>query len=298
MGYNSSTFFWVIAVVSAQFTIAYFLRDQGVFAQLISAFFVGAFFNHALYVFIHEAAHNLIFSKPLANRIAGLICDMPLLCPGSQAFRKYHLIHHTRFGQFEYDADICSPTEAKLVGNGTIRKAIWCFFLGISQGLRPNRIKTIHLWDRWQVINTVLQIGVIATVISTMGWMPLIYLFGSSIFGLGLHPLGARWIAEHFLLVSDQETYSYYGPLNRFIFNVGYHVEHHDFMTIPWMNLPKLKEIAKPNYESLISYSSYSWVIWEFIRNPKHTLFARTLRVSKEDSNSIPALSAAASVAS
>lgn len=282
MGTHPMSFFWILGIVAAQFAIAYALRNYGWGVQLLFAFGIGAFFNHALYVFIHEAAHNLIFSKPLPNRIAALICDFPLLTPGSMAFRKYHLIHHTRFGQYEYDADICSVAEAKLVGNGAIRKTIWCFFLGISQGLRPARIQNPKLWDVWQVINLAVQIAVIATIITTMGVMPLVYLMASSIFGLGLHPLGARWIAEHFLLKSDQETYSYYGPLNKVVFNVGYHVEHHDFMTIPWVNLPKLCLLAKPHYDSLISYPSYSAVMWEFITNTEHTLFARTLRLAKD----------------
>ena len=54
-------------------------------------------------------------------------------------------------------------------------------------------------------------------------------------------PLGARWIQEHYTFVQGQETYSYYGILNRLAFNIGYHNEHHDFMTIPWYRLGRLR---------------------------------------------------------
>jgi hypothetical protein len=63
------------------------------------------------------------------------------------------------------------------------------------------------------------------------GWPPLKYLIVSSIFAIGLHPLGARWIPGH-RSRHGQETYSYYGPLNKVSFNVGYHNEHHDIVAV------------------------------------------------------------------
>src|SRR5207342_2932808 len=77
-----------------------------------------------------------------------------------------------------------------------------------------------------------MQAAFDVAIIMLFGWKAFFFLLISFFFSVGLHPLGARWIQEHYLtLDEDQETYSYYGPLNTLAFNVGYHNEHHDSPT-------------------------------------------------------------------
>lgn len=278
MGPNPGTAVWVVGVVAFQLATAYFLRDLHWAIIIAAAYLIGAWANHALYVFIHESAHNLIFKSSVANRVMGMICDFPLLVPGAMAFRKYHLMHHTKMGQYAYDADLVSPLEAKMVGNCPIRKTLWVFLLGISQAIRPMRLGSQGFWDRWIVTNLVVQVLVTATLFTFVGLPGVVYLFASSIFGLGLHPLGARWIAEHFTTDKTQETYSYYGPMNPIMFNVGYHFEHHDLMTISWNRLPKVREVAPEFYRDLKSYPSYPKLLWQFLTDRELSLYSRILR--------------------
>jgi len=80
----------------------------------------------------------------------------------------------------------------------------------------------------------------------------------------------------------EQETYSYYGPLNVLAYNVGYHNEHHDFPSIPWTRLPALRALAPEFYDNIPSHSSWPMVIVNFIRDKEVGLFARAKRLAKK----------------
>jgi hypothetical protein len=69
--------------------------------------------------------------------------------------------------------------------------------------------------------------------------------------------MAGHFIAEHYTFVKGYETYSYYGPLNFFGLNVGYHNEHHDFPNVPGCRLPALKAMAPEFYDNLPQVSSW-----------------------------------------
>lgn len=74
------------------------------------------------------------------------------------------------------------------------------------------------------------------------------------------------------------ETYSYYGLLNLFTYNVGLHNEHHDFPAIPWSRLPELNRIAKEFYEDLPCHRSWVGVMWQFVWDGDVSLWCRVKR--------------------
>jgi sphingolipid delta-4 desaturase len=262
--------------------IAFLMRDQRWWLILITAWIAGSFANHALFVLIHECAHNLIFKKRWANILSSIICDIPMSIPTAISFRSYHLKHHSFQGNYYLDADLSSRWEAKFIGNSIAGKALWLLLFPVFQALRPPRLKEIKFMNRWTLINWIIVFGFDALVVYYFGWNPLFYFAASLFFSIGLHPLGARWIQEHFLTYPPQETYSYYGPLNTIALNVGYHNEHHDFPSVPWTNLRKIKETAPEFYDILVSHRSWTRLFFRFLLDPNLSLFSRMVRENRD----------------
>ncbi|MEN9723927.1 MAG: hypothetical protein RJB38_1913 [Pseudomonadota bacterium] len=284
-GNTPSTFLWVLALVLLQTALAAGLAQASWMAIAIAAFTVGATANHAVFVLIHECAHNLIFKSSNANRLASIIVNLPAIFPAAIGFRNFHLLHHFKQGELDYDADLAGPTEARLVGNHWLKKSLWMLgFLVIEGVVRPMRIKKVNLLDRWTLANVVAQALYAVAIAQACGPRALAYLMISTVFSVGLHPFGARWIQEHYVVHESQETYSYYGPLNRLMFNVGYHNEHHDLMMIPWSRLKKLKAMAPEFYDTLYSHDSYTKLLLRFLFDPSMSLYRRVVRPSRRPS--------------
>ena len=281
MGRNPNTFLYIFGIVILQLGIAVVLRDQSWWVILLAAYAIGAFANHALFVLIHECTHNMVFQSRIANMWAGILCDLPNVLPSSVQFRKYHLKHHAFQGHYDIDGDIPSVWEAKLIGNSFFGKAIWLLLFPIFQLTRPPRLREIQFSSLWVWIDLIVVLAFDIVLIYFFGLMPILYLTSSFFFSVGLHPLGGRWIQEHYLVDGDQETYSYYGWLNKLAFNVGYHNEHHDFSYVPWNKLPEIKRIAPEFYDNLTYHTSWGKLVWKFLTDKELSLFSRTIRENK-----------------
>ena len=281
---NPYTALIALSIVVLQTSIAFCMGRLGFgywWLSLLIAYCVGAFANHANYVIIHDATHNLIFRSKSWNKMVAILADLPNLLTGAMGFRVYHLKHHSNQGDYEYDADLANHWEARLVGNKWYRKAIWLMLFPFFQLTRPPRLKTITMWDRWFVVNLACTAVYDVAVVYFLGWPGLLYLAFSFLFSVGLHPVGARWVQEHYTNDPEQETYSYYGPINRLALNMGYHNEHHDLPSVPWNNLPKLRAMAPEFYDDLKYHSSWSRLLFQFIFDKRYSLFSRIERMKK-----------------
>jgi len=274
---------WVVTTVAILVGLAWAVQKfelswLGIFAL---AYCVGAFICHAQWVLIHELGHDLVFSTPLVNTFFLLLCNVTHIIPSGISFRYFHKQHHAFLNETYKDPDVPSEIEDKIFGHSMLGKATWLSFFSVFQTVRLLRSPQPFEWPTF--FNFVGNGLFVYIMLVTLGLKPVLFLLLSSLLSVGLllHPLGARWIAEHWAVHPLQETYSYYGIINTLAFNIGHHNEHHDFVGVPWNLLPKIRQIAPEYYEPLHKHPSYTGLIWNFITNPNFTLKSRVVRWPK-----------------
>ena len=268
MGYDPFIAVIVVAEVLAQIFMCWLLQDASWKVIVPTAYVISATLNHSLGSAIHEIGHNLAFghSRPMWNRVLGFVSNLPMGIPISVTYKKYHSDHHRYLGHDTMDVDIPSVIESYLFRNW-FTKCIWLLMHPVIHGVRPF-CKSPQPITTLELINTVCQLTFDVFIYYTFGMKALIYLILGTFFGLGFHPLAGHFISEHYLFSKGQATHSYYGPLNPILFNVGYHVEHHDFPYVPYRNLPEVKRLAPEFYDHLPYHTSWVKVLWDFIFDP------------------------------
>uniref|UniRef100_A0A915DS11 Sphingolipid delta4-desaturase N-terminal domain-containing protein n=1 Tax=Ditylenchus dipsaci TaxID=166011 RepID=A0A915DS11_9BILA len=222
-GVDPSFKFVVVAMVFFQLLMAYFLK----------AYFVSGTLNHALTLAVHECSHNMAFGHKniFANRIVGFIANLPMGVPMSVSFKKYHLEHHRNLGEDVIDTDVPTEFEARVFTN-SFGKAAWLFLQPVFYAFRPFSLYKKAITDM-EVLNLIIQISFDLLVLNYLGLRSFFYLMGGFLMGLGLHPLAAHFISDHYVFSRDtlQETYSYYGNIMT-------------FHTCLAENLPEVRRIA------------------------------------------------------
>lgn len=275
-GHEPRTKYIALALLFLQLSLAYWCKTMSFFWWLVILYALGATINHALFTAIHEITHNLAFKSKRANRYFALLINLPLGIPAAMSFEKYHHLHHRHLGDIKKDGDIPLTAEAKTF-NSAKGKLFWLLIQPITYSFRPI-IKWPQKISSWEIANIFFQILFDVLVICLFGWKFLAFLVLSTIVGMSVHPMATHFIAEHYVAHKQQETYSYYGPLNYFTFNFGHHVEHHDFPGVPWSRTSQLRRIAPEYYNGLYVHSSWLGFMREFILSEQFNLFSRVVR--------------------
>lgn len=278
---DATTVLYVFATVALMTWLAKLVSDSSYITIFILAYAVGAVVCHAQWVLIHELTHDLVFRSPTLNTFFLIFCNTTHIVPSAVSFRYHHKMHHAHLNETYADPDVPSPIEDRIFGHTIIGKAMWLSMFAIIQSVRTVRAPQPFEWATvYNFIGNGIYIYFVWMYLSPRS---LLFLFLSSMLSIGflLHPLGARWIAEHWAVHPLQETYSYYGVFNKVGFNIGYHNEHHDFGGVAWSNLPKLKQMAPEYYEPLYRHQSYVKLLWVYLTNPAFTLKSRVVRWPK-----------------
>lgn len=233
---------------------------------LLAAYAVGATITQALFLAVHELSHNLFFKSPRHNRAFAYLANLPIGIPFAAAFRVYHLQHHKSQGEDGVDADVPSHLEARLV-RGRAAKLAWLSMQIVAYALRPLFTHRLRL-SADLACNWVTQAAFDALVWWSAGPAPLRFMLLCVLLSGGIHPCAGHFLAEHYVFPEKggtQETYSYYGPLNRLTWNVGYHNEHHDFPYVAWSRLPRVRSAAPEHYDGLAQHASWCRVMYDYV---------------------------------
>lgn len=289
-GHDPASKWKALAGLSLILFLAIWTRNKSWLVWFSSMYCVGAVMSQMLMMAMHECSHSLFFKKLNHNKWFGIFVNTGLVVPSAITFKRYHMEHHRYQGEDIIDVDIPTEAEGKFF-NTPLRKFFFVFFQMFFYGLRPLFINPKRP-NSWQNINLVIVLGFDYLLYHFFGIWPLVFLLCSDLFGSGVHPIGAHFISEHYVFTPGHETYSYYGFWNYFLFNVGYHNEHHDFPYIPGSRLYRLREIAPEFYDTLPQHESFVKVIYDYIMNPNITAFSRIKRrtMTKEQREKLQAM--------
>ena len=267
--HDPQTKYIVLFLVAAQTAFAMAAPHLPTPAWLCLIYFAGAPLSQALFLGMHECAHNLSSKSPSVNRRVGIAANLPLVFPAFVSFRTYHMWHHMHQDEEGKDMDLPSRWEAEHVTKW-YAKLVWLSTQLLAYAIRPILLKpigvTAHALENcaWQVVfDLVLYL--------LAGKEAFVYLLVSMLVSGGMHPCAGHFISEHYDVSGgkskEQTTFSYYGPLNRITWNVGYHNEHHDLPQVPWSSLPKVKRIA-PEFYDLKTCPSWTRALIRFVTDP------------------------------
>jgi sphingolipid delta-4 desaturase len=267
-------------VVALQLAMCYLSPRLSTWQYVAAAYMIGGTANHMLMLSFHELCHNLAFHTPVYNRWFSIFANLPLGVPSSATFRRYHFEHHRYLAVEGVDVDVPTSMEGRFFCT-KLRKLFFIVFQIFFYALRPGIIRP-KVPEFWEYMNWIIQISFDLIVLCLGGTRRLFYFFLSSLLGTGLHPLAGHFLSEHYVVAPGVETYSetfsYYGFWNLFAFNVGYHIEHHDFPYIAGSKLPQVRAIAREYYDNIPQCKSWIGLIWNFIMDDNITAFSRVKR--------------------
>ena len=241
-----------------------------VFVYIGAIVFIGAR-QHALAIIAHDASHfRFLPNRRLNDGLADLLLSWPLLM-SVQGYRAFHGPHH-RFLDDERDGNrVLYQTHTaggELAPDWIYPKTRWELVLALLRytfspaGLWSGLVTVILMFraGSWRArLGQVSFHAVVATLLTLAGWWPeylLLWLVPMRVWFVPIQH--ARLIAEHSAVHSDDPAFAdtrtvvprWWEALFILPRNIGYHIEHHWYPSVPFYNLPALHRalMAEPRY--------------------------------------------------
>ena len=252
------------AIIAACFSAALLIPHPVVW---VCAAIVIAARQHALLIIMHDASHfRIVANKRWNDRLSNWLLAWPALV-STEGYRDNHLAHHSHLntdddpdwtrkaGKPEWEFPKTRWAMLRLI----LRDVFGGGFLDILGAMRnlssrkskPDEVKQ-RAWGK------LCYYALIAAVITATGmWVPVLLLWFVPVFTILPVMFRLRGIAEHFGLEGEHELNMSRNfaarSWERILFaphNVGYHLDHHLFPSVPYYNLPQLhRELLKhPEY--------------------------------------------------
>merc|ERR1712000_210239 len=294
-GQNPLTIVVLAATLFLHSYYAFHFSQYSWLTVILASYTVGAWLSFLLQVMGHEGTHKLVSKTPAVNKLVALIAFLPVFNgPFGTLWMYEHMWHHSVVvdKSLRYGLQSNPPVKKAIltlifIGIINFTMALSASFLGLAMlvtiplgiiGIRASKYPTtfpLSPYNRfpqtlngWTFANIVACVAFNFATLYFTGFKGFVYFALSAQFMNGLHPLGMRQVQEHYFVKRGQPTYSVYPPIHSLTMNIGYHVEHHDFATVPWNRLPLLTKAAPEYYKKdLFAYKTYTHVLFEFILN-------------------------------
>jgi omega-3 fatty acid desaturase (delta-15 desaturase) len=271
--WKSLTYFFLdIAIIAALYAIAYSLNSWFFFP--IFWLMQGTMF-WALFVVGHDCGHGSFSRLKWLNSLIGHLSHTPILVP-YHGWRISHRTHHANTGNIETDESWYPIVESKYNQmpwyEKLVRFYLHMFAYPIYLFRRSTGKKGSHFLpssplfrpsEKWDVLTSsglwVLMIGFLGWITYQFGWVVLVqyYVMPYLVFVVWLDLVtflhhtesdipwyrGKDWYFLKGALSTIDRDYGFINPIHH---NIGTHIAHHIFLTIPHYHLKTATEAIKP----------------------------------------------------
>jgi sphingolipid delta-4 desaturase len=298
-GPDARTALAVPLILAVQWSAAWAVSGTNVPVVFLAAFFFGQLVIHSAAALVHETAHRLVFAERRRKLLFDLALEAILTSFGRQLTYQHEHIssHHPHLGDYERDyehEDVCRFLARRSFRGRHPRAQRALTILELAVHLlplgfllaeqvfprvyrratgRPTRDAVREIGaTRPAAAERALFIGVSAAVnvwlfvwLGPLGWLYQVWALSIFLGKCGITNLGQS-LSEHPTDDPALPTRSTYWWGNRFLFNTGYHHEHHTFPAVAWSRLPRMKSIAPREFD-VASNRSYLGHWWDHVRD-------------------------------